>query len=42
VSGLPTAYVCQRGACHLPAISPEKLEDELKAVRSYRPPGTKT
>ncbi|HTP27457.1 MAG TPA: thioredoxin domain-containing protein [Anaeromyxobacteraceae bacterium] len=36
VSGKPTAYVCERGACRLPAISPEKLSDQLRPVRPYR------
>ena len=36
VSGKPTAYVCERGACRLPAISPEKLAEQLRPVRPYR------
>jgi uncharacterized protein YyaL (SSP411 family) len=41
VSGQPTAYVCERGACHLPAISPEKLASQLATARAYppEPPG---
>jgi len=35
VSGKPTAYVCERGACRLPAISPEKLAEQLRPVRPY-------
>jgi uncharacterized protein YyaL (SSP411 family) len=34
-SGKPTAYVCERGACRLPAISPDKLAAQLKPVRPY-------
>ena len=33
--GRPTAYVCERGACHLPAIAPDKLADQLATVRGY-------
>ena len=36
VSGKPTAYVCERGACRLPAISPEKLAEQLRTVKPYR------
>ncbi|GEJ56097.1 thioredoxin domain-containing protein [Anaeromyxobacter diazotrophicus] len=36
VSGQPTAYVCERGACRLPAVTPEKLADQLRPVRPYR------
>ncbi|WP_242394350.1 thioredoxin domain-containing protein [Anaeromyxobacter oryzisoli] len=32
----PTAYVCERGACRLPAIAPEKLAAQIKPVRPYR------
>jgi uncharacterized protein len=33
--GRPTAYVCERGACHLPAIAPDKLATQLSTVRGY-------
>jgi uncharacterized protein len=36
VSGQPTAYVCERGACRLPAVTPEKLADQLRPVKPYR------
>jgi uncharacterized protein YyaL (SSP411 family) len=35
-AGTATAYVCERGACRLPAIAPEKLEAQLAPVRPYR------
>jgi hypothetical protein len=35
-AGSATAYVCERGACRLPAISPEKLAAQLATVRPYR------
>jgi uncharacterized protein YyaL (SSP411 family) len=34
--GKPTAYVCLRGYCRLPAISPDKLASQLEPVRPYR------
>ena len=34
-AGRPTAYVCERGACSLPAIAPEKLATQLAPVRPY-------
>jgi uncharacterized protein YyaL (SSP411 family) len=33
--GQPTAYVCERGACRLPAIAAEKLAAQLAPVRAY-------
>jgi hypothetical protein len=36
VGGKPTAYVCEHGACRLPAISPEKFAEQLRPVRPYR------
>jgi uncharacterized protein YyaL (SSP411 family) len=36
VGGKPTAYVCEHGACRLPAISPEKFSEQLRPVRPYR------
>jgi len=35
VGGQPTAYVCENGACRLPAISPDKLAEQLGPVRPY-------
>ncbi|MFT3917406.1 MAG: thioredoxin domain-containing protein [Anaeromyxobacteraceae bacterium] len=35
-AGGPTAYVCERGRCRLPAIAPEKLAAQLAPVRPYR------
>jgi uncharacterized protein len=34
-AGRPTAYVCERGACRLPAISAEKLAAQIAPVRPY-------
>ena len=36
VGGKPTAYVCEKGQCQLPAISPEKLAGNLATVRPPR------
>jgi hypothetical protein len=33
--GRPTAYVCERGQCRLPSISPEKLASQIAPVRPY-------
>jgi len=35
-AGRPTAYVCERGQCRLPAIAPEKLASQIAPVRPYR------
>jgi uncharacterized protein YyaL (SSP411 family) len=35
VGGQPTAYVCERGACRLPAIAAEKLAAQIAPVRPY-------
>jgi uncharacterized protein len=34
--GRATAYVCERGACRLPAIAPEKLASQVAPVTPYR------
>jgi uncharacterized protein YyaL (SSP411 family) len=34
-AGRPTAYVCERGLCRLPAIASEKLAAQLAPVRPY-------
>ncbi|WP_242342348.1 thioredoxin domain-containing protein [Anaeromyxobacter terrae] len=36
LGGRPTAYVCERGQCRLPAIAPEKLASQIAPVRHYR------
>ncbi len=33
IGGRPTAYVCERGSCQLPAREPSQLADQLRAVR---------
>jgi uncharacterized protein YyaL (SSP411 family) len=35
-AGGPTAYVCDRGQCRLPAIAAEKLASQLAPIRPYR------
>jgi uncharacterized protein YyaL (SSP411 family) len=35
IGGRATAFVCQRGACQLPAISPDKLAAQLASARGY-------
>ncbi len=34
--GLPTAYVCEKGACRLPAIEAEKLRAQVEPTRPLR------
>jgi uncharacterized protein YyaL (SSP411 family) len=34
--GRPTAYVCERGVCRLPAIHPEKLRAQIEPIRPLR------
>jgi len=34
-AGRPTAYVCEKGQCRLPAIAPEKLAAQIAPVRPY-------
>jgi hypothetical protein len=34
--GRPTAYVCEKGLCRLPAIAPEKLAGQIAPVTPYR------
>jgi hypothetical protein len=34
--GQPTAYVCEQGACRLPAIAADKLASQIAPVRPYR------
>jgi uncharacterized protein YyaL (SSP411 family) len=34
-AGRPTAYVCEKGLCRLPAIAPEKLAAQIAPVRPY-------
>ncbi len=36
IGGKATAYVCERGACRLPAIDPEKLRAQIEPVKPYR------
>ena len=36
LGGRPTAYVCQRGQCRLPAIAPEELAAQIAPVSPYR------
>ncbi len=34
-AGRPTAYVCEKGQCRLPAIAPEKLAAQVAPVQPY-------
>jgi hypothetical protein len=36
IGGKATAYVCERGACRLPAIDPEKLREQITPAKAYR------
>jgi len=36
IGGKATAYVCERGACRLPAIDPERLREQIEPVKPYR------
>ena len=36
MGGKPTAYVCEKGFCRLPAIAPEKLAAQIATARPYR------
>jgi uncharacterized protein len=35
-AGRPTAYVCEKGQCRLPAIAPEELAEQVAPIRPYR------
>jgi uncharacterized protein YyaL (SSP411 family) len=35
LGGRATAYVCEKGACQLPALDARKLEEQLRPVRRY-------
>jgi hypothetical protein len=38
VGGKTTAYVCERGRCQLPSISPDALQESLATVRPMGAP----